>query len=91
VQYNDNFWHKDAHMNISSPACLIFFVKSKTENQLIRFVIVEAVSDWLGIQQSVTDQAIDQWQICLSACIKAKGKHFEHAIMCCSTAVNNSL
>jgi len=45
LPYNDNFWHKDAHVNISSPACLIFVVKSKNENQLIRFVIVEAVSD----------------------------------------------
>ena len=45
MPYNDNFWHKDAHVNISSPACSIFFVKSKTENQLMRFVIVEAASD----------------------------------------------
>jgi len=40
MPYYDNFWHiDDAHENISSPACLIVFVKSKTENQLIRFVI----------------------------------------------------
>ena len=45
MPYNDNVLHKDAHLNISSPACLIFFVKSKTENQFIRFVIVEAASD----------------------------------------------
>jgi len=31
--------------NISSPACLIVFVKSKTENQLIRFVIADLVAD----------------------------------------------
>jgi len=31
--------HIDAHQNILSPACLTVFVKSKTENQLIRFVI----------------------------------------------------
>jgi len=47
MPYYDNFWrkdfwHRDAHENISSPACLIVFVKLKTENQLIRF---EAVSD----------------------------------------------
>jgi len=34
----DNFWHIDAHENITSAACLIVFVKLKTENQLIRFV-----------------------------------------------------
>jgi len=36
--YYDNFWHIDAHKNIPS-LCLIVFVKLKTENQLIRFVI----------------------------------------------------
>jgi len=28
---NFNFWHIDAYENIPSPACLIVFVKSKTE------------------------------------------------------------
>jgi len=27
------------------------------------------------------DQAIDQWQDCFNACVKAKGKHCEH-LMC---------
>jgi len=39
MPYCDNFWHIDAHENIPSPTCLAVFVKSKTENQLIRFVI----------------------------------------------------
>jgi len=43
--YYDNFWHIDAHENIPSPACLIVFVKAKTENQLIRFVIAYLVAD----------------------------------------------
>jgi len=41
----DNLWHIHAHENISSPACLIVVVKSKTENQLIRFVIAYLVAD----------------------------------------------
>jgi len=45
MPYCDNFWHIDAHDNISSPACLIVFLKSKTENQLIRFVIAYLVAD----------------------------------------------
>jgi len=28
---------------------------------------------WFGIQQSVADQAIDQWRVCLNACVEAKG------------------
>jgi len=45
MPYCDAFWHIDAHENILSPACLTVFVKSKTENQLIRFVIAYLVSD----------------------------------------------
>jgi len=45
MSYCDNLWHIDAHENISSSAGLIVFVKSKTENQLIRFVIAYLVAD----------------------------------------------
>ena len=41
----DDFWHIDAHEIILSPACLTVFVRSKTENQLIRFVIAYLVAD----------------------------------------------
>jgi len=37
----DDFWQE----NILSPACLTVFVKSETENQLIRFVIAYLVAD----------------------------------------------
>jgi len=30
MPYYDNFWHKDAHENIPSPAYLIFVIKLKT-------------------------------------------------------------
>jgi len=39
MPYCDDFWHIDAHENMLSLACLTVLVKSKTENQLIRFVI----------------------------------------------------
>jgi len=45
MSYYNNFWHIDAHENIPSLACLIVFVKSKTENHLIRFVIACLVAD----------------------------------------------
>jgi len=38
----------------------------------------EMILAWLGIQQSITDQAINQWRNRLNACVKTKGKHFEH-------------
>jgi len=45
MPYCADFWHTDAHENILSPVCLTVFVKSKTENQLIRFVIAYLVAD----------------------------------------------
>jgi len=45
MPYCDDFWHIDAHENILSPACLTVFVKSTTENQLIRFIIAYLVAD----------------------------------------------
>jgi len=35
------------------------------------------IAAWSGIQHSVIDQAIDQWQEHLNECVKVKGKHFE--------------
>jgi len=35
----------------------------------------ETILAWSGIQQSITDQAINQWQDRLNAPVKAKGKH----------------
>jgi len=50
------------------------------------------IEAWFDIQQSVADQAIDQWRVHHIACVKAKGKHFEKMNkMCCSTTVNNLL
>ena len=40
----------------------------------------ETIEAWLGIQQSITDLAINQWLNRLNACGKAKGKHFEHLL-----------
>jgi len=45
MPYYADFWHIDVDENILSPACLTVFVKSKTENQLIRFVIAYLVAD----------------------------------------------
>jgi len=45
MPYNDNLWHIHAHENISLPVCLIVVVKSKTENELIRFVIAYLAAD----------------------------------------------
>ena len=48
MPYYDNLWHMDAHHaheDISLPACLTVVVKSKTENQLVSFVIAYLLAD----------------------------------------------
>jgi len=37
------------------------------------------VETWAGLQQSVVDEATDQWQKRLGARIHAQGGHFEHS------------
>ena len=36
------------------------------------------LSEWHSIGQNVIDEAIDQWRARLTACVRAKGGHFEH-------------
>ena len=36
--------------------------------------------DMSGIPQTVTDEVIDEWGLRLRACVKAKGRHFEHSL-----------
>ena len=35
---------------------------------------------WSSLSQDIIDDAIDQWQVRLQACVKAKGRHFEHLL-----------
>jgi len=35
---------------------------------------------WHGLQQSVVDEAIDEWRKRLRACVRVKRGHFEHLI-----------
>jgi len=38
------------------------------------------IEAWLGIQQSIADQAKDEWRVHFNACVKAKGKHTENML-----------
>jgi len=33
---------------------------------------------WLGFEQLLIDDAVEQWQTRLRACVRAIGGHFEH-------------
>ena len=33
---------------------------------------------WNGLLQSIVDNDVDEWQKRLRACVKEKGRHFEH-------------
>ena len=38
------------------------------------------INMWAHMQQSVIDDAIDQWRKRLHACVWARGEQFEHAL-----------
>ena len=38
------------------------------------------VATWGEFQQSVVDEAVDQWRKRLEACIRAEGGHLEHLL-----------
>jgi len=61
---------------VCAGTCLLETCKKLNADEL-KLHLIEA---WFGIQQSVADQATDQWRVCLNACVKAKGKHFEHML-----------
>ena len=35
---------------------------------------------WRGLEQSLIDDAVDQWQTRFRACVRASGGHFEHTL-----------
>jgi len=38
---------------------------------------------WRGLEQSLIDDAIDQWQTRTCACVRAGGGYFEHTLSLC--------
>ena len=38
------------------------------------------IDTWASIPQCVVDEAVDQWTARLRACVKAKGRQFEHLL-----------
>jgi len=38
------------------------------------------IDGWTGMQQSVTDDATDQWRRRLHNCMRATGVHFEYSL-----------
>ena len=35
---------------------------------------------WCSLEQSLIDDAVDQWPTRLRACVRARGGHFEHTL-----------
>ena len=40
----------------------------------------QLTATWHSLEQSIIDLAFDQWRKRLTACVKAKGGHFEHQL-----------
>ena len=54
----------------------VYQTKVQDVNDLKRRLI----NVWVDMQQSVIDDAIDQWRKRLLACVRARGGQFEHAL-----------
>jgi len=54
----------------------VYQKKVKAVNEL-RERLVEV---WTGLQQNVSDDAMDQWRRRLRACVRARGGHFEYLL-----------
>ena len=63
----------------------------KMDRRLVQTLLHQAPNDtidlkkclidtWASIPQCVVDEAIDQWTARLCACVKAKGRQFEHLL-----------
>jgi len=38
----------------------------------------QPVEIWIGLEQNIIGNAINKWRKRLHACVRAKGRHFEH-------------
>jgi len=54
----------------------VYCTKLQDVNDLMQHLI----DLWAGVEQNITDDAIDQWHRRLHACIPAKGGHFEYPL-----------
>ena len=54
----------------------VYQTKVQNVNDLKRRLI----NVWADMQQSVTDDVIDQWRKRLHACVRARGGQFEHTL-----------
>jgi len=41
---------------------------------------VGLIAEWSGLQQSIVDDAVDQWRKRLRYCVETRGRHFEHLL-----------
>ena len=52
----------------------------KTKVQNVNDLKRRLINLWADMQQSVIDDATDQWQKRLHACVRARGAQFEHVL-----------
>jgi len=52
----------------------------QTKVQDVNVLKRRLINVWADMQQSVIDDAIDQWRKRLHACVRDRGGHFEHAL-----------
>jgi len=53
----------------------------KTKIHTIDELKQRLIEVWCGLEQATVDIAIEQWRGRLRACVRAKGRHFEHSFL----------
>ena len=55
--------------------------------KIVYLIFLQEVSDhahpaavWCNMEESLINGTVDQWPAHLQACVKAKGRHFEHVL-----------
>jgi len=63
--------------SVADSLCLKSLVWAKYQLHGFHGILIKV---WADLEQTIVDEAIDQWRKRLKACVKAKGQHFEHLL-----------
>jgi len=73
-----SMWHPDGH-TLTCHLTFVMFLHYLTLHKNWNATLMSwSIDTWDHIPQGIIDKAIDQWQRQLCACVKEKGRHFEH-------------